>query len=451
MAIASAAAAADVKLYWEKAWMAATALTVILVIRLLEVYAPLAALHPAVLGVFASVSVLLVRTPGKAWNTALRDRQLRATLFYCVIICLNVPFGLWRGGSMPTVNALPYLIALTVVMLLVQPKRQDLDRLMNWTVIFGGVFAAYTALIARTRFDVVGGARLSTYGSYDSNDLASMMSMLMLLAIGMAMRTRGRWRLAALGCLTIMFVVFVKTGSRGGVVAFALATSVLLLGQNIRRFVVLVLALGIALPAAWTFGPRTFRVRTMSLFTIEQDYTYTSHQGRIEIWKRGLGYFAESPILGVGPNNFPVRDGAALTQMGIPGSWLTAHNTYVQAMVEVGIFGIGGLLYMLYRAARDALPLYRPRSRGPTKLHRPEILAALISFATAAFFLSHAYSYLLFYAVGLCALARRVRAAEMAGATSALPRPVAQAPSRVLGRGRPAFRPRHAAIPPHRP
>src|SRR4051794_29999448 len=56
--VAVARATDPSKLYWDRAWTVATALTIVLVVRLLETIGPLAALHPAVLGALVSFALL---------------------------------------------------------------------------------------------------------------------------------------------------------------------------------------------------------------------------------------------------------------------------------------------------------------------------------------------------------------------------------------------------------
>src|SRR2546426_7538451 len=36
---------------------------------------------------------------------------------------------------------------------------------------------------------------------------------------------------------------------------------------------------------------------------------FTEESGRIEVWRRGVGYMLQSPILGVGPDNFQTAEG----------------------------------------------------------------------------------------------------------------------------------------------
>lgn len=426
------------RLYWPDAWKAATVLAWLLVVRLSEVWAPMTKLHPALLGSAFTSAILIIRTPGSSWQRALGDRQFITLLVYCVTIMMSVPLALWRGGAMPTVLSMPYFVMMTLVVLLCRPIRQDLDRVLNYVVLGAGAFGIITSALARVKMDVVGGERLGTGGMYDPNDLAAMLGIMIQLAIGMAMRTRGKWRLGALLSLAPMVAVFLRTGSRGGVVAFCVATPLFLLSQNIRRLIPLLLGLCIALPVAWQFGPEAFRVRTLSILHIEDDYTTQSSSGRIEIWKRGMKYFAESPVIGVGANNYAVREGKEFESRHEGGHWLTAHNTYIQVLVELGFFGAITLYVLLVGAVRDGFPLWRrPPRWEPGRLHRPEIFTALVSYLTSAVFLSHAYFYMQFFIVALCIFGRRVQEAERAaGLSGAPPRPA----SRRAGGGSPVVR-----------
>ncbi len=54
-------------------------------------------------------------------------------------------------------------------------------------------------------------------------------------------------------------------------------------------------------------------------------------------------------------------------------------------------------------------------------MHRPELLAGLAAYCVGAVFLSHAYFNPLFGLLGLIALSQRIRDAERASATGAIP------------------------------
>ena len=140
------------------------------------------------------------------------------------------------------------------------------------------------------------------------------------------------------------------------------------------------------------------------MLELQSDYNVQDNTGRLAVWKRGMSYAADHPLLGVGAGNFEIAEGASLS--GERGKWSAPHNAYIQAFADLGI--VGGVLFLslIGVTASSARRLWRPRlSRGTASRHRPELLAALLAFCVAALFLSLAYSGMLVALIGLTGLA----------------------------------------------
>lgn len=401
--------------YWPGTWKAAVILIGLIVIRLAEIYPPIARIRPT-LSVGAVISILLVQRVGAGtWRMVFQQPAVRWLTVYLGAILVTIPFALWPGGAFNIVYVLPYMALLFVTIMLCQPTRETLDRVVRWSVLLSGIYAAYVMMAGVMVFDSLGGARLSGLGMYDPNDLAALMVIVLQLGLGLALRDRGWWRWIGAAAAVASLVVTLKTGSRGGTIALGVGTLTLLLAQKPGRFFGLATVIVLAIPLAWTFGPESFRVRTASFLTIENDYTFQTDAGRWIIWQRGLGYFAHRPIIGVGPGGYGIREGEFFAGQGRTGAWLTAHNTYIQVLVEIGIAGGIALFGMISAAVRGALPLWRrPPPNAPDRLYRPEIFAALVAFLTAALFLSHGYNPLLFFSLALATYAGRVNQVENA-------------------------------------
>ncbi|MFZ4700439.1 MAG: O-antigen ligase family protein [Candidatus Methylumidiphilus sp.] len=109
-----------------------------------------------------------------------------------------------------------------------------------------------------------------------------------------------------------------QTQSRGGFIAFMAACGVLLLTRYGWKKGAMLLAAG--LPVLLL----VFKGRMTKISTDEG----TAHS-RIELWGDGLEFFKSSPLFGVGAGKFH-----ELTDDGH-----VAHNAYVQAYAELGLFG----------------------------------------------------------------------------------------------------------------
>jgi O-antigen ligase len=137
-----------------------------------------------------------------------------------------------------------------------------------------------------------------------------------------------------------------------------------------------------------------------------------SAEGRLDAWYEGIMLMLQYPFFGVGFSNFSDHER------------LTAHNSMVLAMSELGLVGypiwlafVGYSGYMLYRlsiaptspcppADGDVLRQEIDASRG--------LYAASLGFAVGAFFLSQSYKYMLFLMCGL-AVGRFIGANAAAG------------------------------------
>jgi len=131
----------------------------------------------------------------------------------------------------------------------------------------------------------------------------------------------------------------------------------------------------------------------------EMDADEASAEGRLDAWYEGLLLMMQYPFFGVGFSNFSDHH------------TLTAHNSLVLAMTELGLVGypiwlafVGYSGYMLYRLS---LAPESPRSAADPDVVGVEIAAsrglyaASLGFAVGAFFLSQSYKYVLFLMCGL--------------------------------------------------
>jgi O-antigen ligase len=99
----------------------------------------------------------------------------------------------------------------------------------------------------------------------------------------------------------------------------------------------------------------------------EQQQSLGGSSGRGQLIRDGLGIWSRSPVLGVGPgNNYPYM--LRYSTIG------TAHNQYVNILIELGAIGLLCFLVFSYQALRMGLALWR-RARVPS--HRSLVLGWL--------------------------------------------------------------------------
>jgi O-antigen ligase len=403
--------------YWVKGPHAVLFMCAVVAVRLHELFPGVSVFKPVLTGSIGGMILLAHRT-GASIKKALPKSPLAKMVFlYFGFVLLSIPLSLYQGGAFLQSRALLPGILLFAAFLLTPPTRQNLDRLQFGFVILVLFFAAYSQVRGRN----YGGRLISLSGSYDSNDIASLLAMALPLAIGVLMRIKGgRERAGAILAVIALVMGVMATGSRGGALAMLAGLLVFVAGMRGSARLVVPVVMFMAGIIFWITAPPAFKQRMRSLTRLEQDYNLTQQEGRKAVWARGRGYIKKYPLLGVGAGNFYIADGANKQSIGLTGKWSTAHNAYLQAYVELGIPGGSVFILMLLTGASFALRLWAPRKPGrirgpPEPLYRPDFLAALAAYAAAAYFLSHAYFPPLYAVLGMIALATRVAENEALG------------------------------------
>jgi O-antigen ligase len=140
----------------------------------------------------------------------------------------------------------------------------------------------------------------------------------------------------------------IRTYSRGGALAFF--TIIVLTLVAARRAIPLWVRLAIvpAVVLGLTFAPGKYIDRLKTLSSLNQDYNLTAKTGRKQIWARGLGYFAQRPLTGVGVGQFGKAEGQWGRENSINNlKWSAAHNMWIETAAELGLVGIVSLSVMI--------------------------------------------------------------------------------------------------------
>ena len=339
---------------------------------------------------------------------ALRHPVSKLVWLILVLMAFSIPLSLYKGMSF---HFLVFDHLKTVLLFLVMVTVIRNAQTVEQVIIVHLLGCAYYCFFVITRVEIGESGRLGNIVYYDANDLAMLLCSCIPLFVYF-LRPGGGFvrRVMAVGALGLTMLTLVRTGSRGGFLGFLAAGLFLLftftaIKPAIRIGAVAALAIGLAAVGTdkyWSF------IATLSNPTEDYNWSGQAASGRMEIWKRGMGYMITHPLTGVGVDAFPVAEGrisdiAALQAQNIGVKWSAAHNSFVQIGAELGIPGLLAFLAMLYqsfrllaRVARDKSP-DRKRERALAQC----LIAALASYCVSGFFLSQAYSAFLYSLLAL--------------------------------------------------
>jgi len=191
-------------------------------------------------------------------------------------------------------------------------------------------------------------------------------------------------------CLMIAGLrVIMLTQSRTAFVGVVASAFFIWISSN-KKALSLIILMVLAI-LVWHFSPEETKERFMTLSEVDRVMSTSesdimgdaqnrealgSMANRWELFKRGLVAFVENPLLGVGVECFRSFNGRRW------GYWFPPHNTYVQALAEMGLVGsIAFLLLLVYifRNLREARRKIIASKEKDTYLYH-EVCAVLVYF-----------------------------------------------------------------------
>jgi O-antigen ligase len=369
----------------------------VLVGRVQEIIPGLAALSlgKVTLGLALILSALAAK---KSDIPVFASRQVKCIFGIFSLGIISSFFSFWRGQSI-IFMLVSYLSAMILVLLVIKiiGSFKDLRAIIWGTLLSLTLHGIIAIILGKT------GGRVAAGGDYDPNDLAFIMVVFFPLAYFMMRREKGIQKLILLGICLIYVITIAATQSRGGFLGFVVVMLAILVMGRIGFIKSGIGIIAVVLAFSF-FASGEYKERLSTLLQPEQDYNVTEGGGRIAIWKRGIHLMMEYPLLGVGPQAFPVAEGAMHTDplTGQSGKWSAAHNSFVQMGAELGFPGLILLVLLLYssiKTLRSTRRLLRETSELRPILIGVEI--GLYGYITSGFFLSQAYSTALLLLAGM--------------------------------------------------
>jgi O-antigen ligase len=364
----------------------------------------------------------------------------RAPLFAAVAFVGWGAFtALWApvpGITISTVKDLGYsLLAFVLIMLAI--NRPEYARWLAVAFVAGSVLSVLVGIAegglttAASTIDTTASQQGRFSGSAgDPNYLAAALVPGIMLAGGLAIKTRLTQRLALGFSVVIMTIGLAATQSRGGFIAITIAALLALVIWRGRRLMIaaLLVTVVVALAGWFAASPDTWnRIRNFD----------DGGSGRTDIWTVAAHIGERHPIFGVGLSQFPQVSYRFVRQPGslravyeIVDQGLVVHNVYLELWVETGLIGI--LLYLslvavCLRACWLAIAEFTlQRDEVMAGLARAALLA-LVSSLLASIFLSNVTDrriwFVLAFGPTLLAIARRQAVSAQAVSAPSLPAP----------------------------
>jgi O-antigen ligase len=330
---------------------------------------------------------------------------------FTVWVAICVPTSTWRGGSF---NILILAAQALVLMFFMASFIRTLDDC--YRVIY--VIALAMAAVGVLSLIKGGGSRPGDLrvglgaGSGMENTLSDANFLALYVTLGLPLLwfaytwKKGIVKVGLLLMTVPMLATVARTGSRMGLVALAAAALFFLIFASARQRVVLIMGGFVCLVLAVMLLPQRITDRFTTLFVPSSSAEVEaaqSSEARKLMFIRSIQVTLEHPLLGVGPGEFMDAEAAEDMAVGKRGLWHYTHNAYTELSSETGIIGMVLFLFAFWRSYRG---LSQFRNRFPSARVRRAALCiqmAVLVASIGAFFLSIAYSGILYPVLGLSA------------------------------------------------
>ncbi|MGB8771713.1 MAG: O-antigen ligase family protein [Candidatus Korobacteraceae bacterium] len=349
----------------------------------------------------------------------MRSGRVLIAFTFWVAVC--VPTSLWRTDSLRILRG--NVIALLLVALMAAFIRtvRDSFRLM-YTIGLSMGLVAIMGLVFRHGDQ----SRLGAEGTLSLKDpnffCLYILVGICFLSLSVSVH-KGFKRLFSLGLIVLCLGAAARSGSRMGLVAFAVAALMFFIFGNARQRIFLLIGCVLLIAVVPPMLPQNVKDRFLILFRAGQGSSREDVSAaesavlRRRLFFDSLRFTLEHPFLGVGPGQFMQAEVQQAAEEHRKALWLYSHNAYTETSSETGIVG---LVLFLVAFLGAQVGLRRIRKYGPNLLTRRMALfthLALIIATLCAFFLTLGYSGLIWVLIGISgtfqmAVARQAKLAE---------------------------------------
>lgn len=385
--------------------------------------------RPGLLLVFLA-GVFAILNPRKtSYRDLFKTTEAKLVLSLFILTCISAVAGVSLGNSAKFLLERYSKVIIAAFLLLAGIRNVRDLYAMIWAYVVGSGILAFMAIFVfklskRSGSEV---ARLQELHTFDANDIGVVLLIGLPLALLIARHSAGLRKWFSLGVVAAIGVALARSGSRGTLVGLIGTGAVLLLALKTIPLWKRVTFVGVVVCALVAAAPPGYWVQMKTLLGLEQDYNWSSKDGRRQLIMRGLTYMVHYPLAGLGIDNFGrtecMSELSEKVRTHVRGRGIKCaapHNTYVQVGAETGFTGLilwgllifGGIRRM--RRLRRKLP-QTWRAGDPEQrfiydatLYLP---VSFIAFAITSTFVTFAWLDIFYIAVvflaGLTMVARR--------------------------------------------
>jgi O-antigen ligase len=378
--------------------------------RVQDLFPILGSLKFVAVSSLAAFGIYILNTDRRRSLKSVRHRVMSYATMILVLMILSVPGSLYPGLSFDFVvqDHLKTFVLMVVLAASIRTLK-DVER-YALTQLFG---AGLYCVFIMWKFDIGQDGRLSNLIYYDANDLGMLIVCTLPLGIYF-LRSSVDWRMRIISAciLLISTMTIIKTGSRGAFLGFIAVLAFMLFQFRAFTKQVRYGAVTVVVLVLLFLGNDRYWEMMRTILNPTDDYNWSgqSDGGRMEVWKRGVGYMLKHPLFGVGAHAFPVAEGtisslARRQEFGIGLKWSAAHNSFVEIGAELGIPGLAAFILLLATAFYSCFRIGRTPPQGGIVAAEAALgqalCATLVGYLVVGSFLSQAYSAYMYITYGI--------------------------------------------------
>lgn len=312
----------------------------------------------------------------KSWSIV---AALMGFLLWAVIGAIVAPN---QGEAWAFVEALfkiavPFCVGLTTL------DSADKLKQLAWVMVLSQGYVAYE--LNMDYFRGYNSLATSGFGALDNNSAAIALVTGLGVAAFLGIESEKLWQKGmALTCAALMGHAVLFSLSRGGMLAMMItgATAFVVIPKSPKHYFAFLIigALGFGLAGEGV------RARFMTAFTKKDGAREASAQSRLDLWENCWDVMKKSPVMGCGPNHWPL----VAPNYGWP-LGKEAHSLWMQTGAETGFVGLGllGSFYLICMGKCWLLTRRRTEVSDPfIKTCAQMSLAGLTGFSVSAQFVS---------------------------------------------------------------